>query len=89
MGHLTEETPINPKSKKGKVRAGIARMILDEVEAGKLNAMIVRAADFYGPRARLSFLRLLLPFRKNRKGLWTQSDQSRGWPKKLSLGKEP
>ncbi|WP_163380620.1 NAD-dependent epimerase/dehydratase family protein [Cyclobacterium sp. SYSU L10401] len=56
IGHLTEDTPVNPKSKKGKVRADIAQMILNEVAAGTLQAMIVRAADFYGPDARLSFL---------------------------------
>lgn len=56
VGHLTESTPVNPKSKKGKVRAEIAQMILDEIDAGKLKAIIVRSADFYGPNARLSFL---------------------------------
>jgi nucleoside-diphosphate-sugar epimerase len=56
VGHLTEATPVNPKSKKGKVRAEIARMVLEEVKAGKLKAMIVRAADFYGPDAKLSIL---------------------------------
>ena len=56
VGHLTEETPVNPKSAKGKVRAQIAQLIWDEVSAGNLEAMIVRAADFYGPGAKLSFL---------------------------------
>ena len=56
VGHLTEETPVNPQSKKGKVRAEIAQMILDEISSGQLTAMIVRAADFYGPGAKLSFL---------------------------------
>lgn len=56
VGHLTENTPVNPESQKGKVRAKIAQMILDEIKAGKLTAMIVRAADFYGPGAKLSFL---------------------------------
>jgi nucleoside-diphosphate-sugar epimerase len=56
VGHLTENTPVNPESQKGKVRAKIAQMILDEVKADKLTAMIVRAADFYGPGAKLSFL---------------------------------
>jgi nucleoside-diphosphate-sugar epimerase len=56
VGHLTEISPVNPESKKGKVRAKIAQMILVEVKAGKLTAMIVRAADFYGPGAKLSFL---------------------------------
>ncbi|WP_157370249.1 NAD-dependent epimerase/dehydratase family protein [Aquiflexum balticum] len=31
-------------------------MILDEISSGQLKAMIVRAADFYGPGAKLSFL---------------------------------
>ena len=49
LDHLTEETPINPISKKGKVRAQLVKMIMDEVEKGNLQALIARAADFYGP----------------------------------------
>lgn len=56
VSHLTEESPVNPQSKKGKVRAQIAQMIWNEVSSGGLQAMIVRAADFYGPGAKLSFL---------------------------------
>ena len=48
MGQMTEETPIKPVSKKGKIRAEIAEMLLSEVKAGKLTALIARAADFYG-----------------------------------------
>jgi nucleoside-diphosphate-sugar epimerase len=54
-GPMTEDTPFNPISRKGEVRATIARMLLDEMRAGGLAAMIVRAADFYGPRATQSF----------------------------------
>ena len=46
---MTEETPINPPSKKGKVRAGIHEMIMNRVNEGKLEALIARSADFYGP----------------------------------------
>ena len=46
---MTEETPINPSSKKGMVRAEIAGMIMDEVRKGELTALIARSADFYGP----------------------------------------
>ena len=46
---MTEATPINPVSEKGKIRAQIAQLILDEVKAGKLTALIARSADFYGP----------------------------------------
>ncbi|RYF16668.1 MAG: NAD-dependent epimerase/dehydratase family protein [Comamonadaceae bacterium] len=50
-GVMTEETPFNPASRKGEVRARIATMLLDEMRSGNLQAMIVRAADFYGPGA--------------------------------------
>jgi len=49
VNNLTEETPVNPVSEKGKVRAQIAKMILNEVNAGNLTALIARSADFYGP----------------------------------------
>lgn len=46
---MNEETPINPPSRKGKVRAEIAAKLIDEVKSGALTALIARAADFYGP----------------------------------------
>lgn len=49
--HMTEESKINPSSKKGKVRAEIVSLIMNEVKAGKLTALIARSADFYGPNA--------------------------------------
>jgi len=54
--NLTENSPINPSSKKGLVRRDIAEMILKAVEAGKINALIARAPDFYGPGNQNSFL---------------------------------
>ncbi len=45
----TEESKINPPSKKGKVRAYIAEMLLEEIEEGRIEALIARSADFYGP----------------------------------------
>jgi nucleoside-diphosphate-sugar epimerase len=53
-GQMTEETPFNPISKKGEVRARIAMMLLNEIKNGHVQGMIVRAADFYGPGAKLS-----------------------------------
>jgi nucleoside-diphosphate-sugar epimerase len=53
-GLMTEETPYNPCSRKGEVRARIAAMLMDEVRCGALRGAIVRAADFYGPGAVLS-----------------------------------
>ena len=46
---MTEETAISPASEKGKVRAEIAQMVLNEIKTVKLEALIARAADFYGP----------------------------------------
>jgi nucleoside-diphosphate-sugar epimerase len=54
-GTMKEDTPFNPISKKGEVRAKIATMLLDEMRSGNLQAMIVRSADFYGPGAVQSF----------------------------------
>jgi nucleoside-diphosphate-sugar epimerase len=49
-GKINESTPFNPVSKKGKIRAEIGTMLLNEMKNGSLNAIIARAADFYGPR---------------------------------------
>lgn len=49
LNPMTEETEIQPSSKKGKVREQISQMLMNEVKSGKLQALIARAADFYGP----------------------------------------
>ena len=54
--HMTEESPYNPPSRKGAVRKQIAQMIMDEVKAGRLMALIARSADFYGPGNERSFV---------------------------------
>jgi nucleoside-diphosphate-sugar epimerase len=48
-GPMTEQTPFNPCSRKGAVRARIATTLLDAMHAGQIRAQIVRAADFYYP----------------------------------------
>jgi len=53
-GPMREETPYQPCSRKGEVRARIATTLMEEVRRGELRGMIVRAADFYGPGATLS-----------------------------------
>lgn len=54
--HMTEESPVNPPSKKGQVRKEIAEMLLKAVAEKKLDALIARAPDFYGPENQNSFL---------------------------------
>lgn len=46
---MTEDSPVNPPSAKGRVRAEVARIVLDAIESGHLTAVIARSADFYGP----------------------------------------
>ncbi len=49
LNPITEESPIGPLSKKGKVRAQIAQMVRDATDSGEIQALIARSADFYGP----------------------------------------
>jgi nucleoside-diphosphate-sugar epimerase len=49
---MTEETPINPPSKKGEIRMLVANQIMEQGREGKLTACIARCADFYGPGIR-------------------------------------
>ena len=49
LGDMTESTPINPGSKKGMVRKEILDMLMNEVDAGTLTALVARCADYYGP----------------------------------------
>lgn len=67
VGPMTEETPFNPCSRKGEVRARIATMILEEVAKGTLTSLIARSADFYGPETQNSFLNMMV-FENMKKG---------------------
>ena len=75
-GPMTEDTPFNPCSKKGEIRAQIAATLLNEIKAGGLKAMIARSADFYGPHARTSVPNLLVfdKFAKHAKASWLVND---------------
>ena len=72
LGNMMEETPINPVSKKGKVRAKVAEMITDEFGKGQLMALIARSADFYGPKNDNSALVIMVfdNFKKGKKANW-------------------
>ena len=72
IGHMTEESPINPFSKKGMVRRDIAEMMMNEIKAGKLTGLIARSADFYGPNNEKSFLTEVVykNFKKGKKANW-------------------
>ena len=71
-GWMTEESPIKPDSEKGKVRADLTKMIINEIEQGNLKTIIARAADFYGPNTPLSFVNIMVfeNFKKGKKAQW-------------------
>ena len=69
--HMTENSHVNPSSKKGKVRAEIAQMILNEIENGTLTALIARSADFYGPNANNNITQIIIDnLKKGKKAVW-------------------
>ena len=76
LNGMTEETPINPPSKKGKIRAQVAQMILDEVEQKNLTALIARSADFYGLSIQNTSMlteTVFKPLSSNKKANWMGS----------------
>ncbi len=76
-GVMTEDLPANPSSEKGKVRAQIVQMLMDEIKSGELEAMIVRSADFYGPETPMSFINVMVfdNLIKNKRPQWMVSDK--------------
>ncbi|WP_019988541.1 NAD-dependent epimerase/dehydratase family protein [Rudanella lutea] len=58
--HITEASPMSPTSKKGEVRAAVDRAILDAVEQGRIDAIIARSPDFFGPVKQTSITMTLI-----------------------------
>lgn len=56
----TEETPFAPVGPKGRVRAAMASMVLDELARGDIPVLIARAPEFYGPGRTQSFTNALV-----------------------------
>ncbi len=68
ISHITEESPINPSSKKGKVRAEIDRLILNAINDKKIDAIIARAPDFFGSEKKQNSLLMNLIYDNFKKG---------------------
>ena len=70
--HMTEESPLNPPSKKGKVRLAIVEKIRNAISQKGLKALIARSADFYGPGAKNGILNIMVldPLSKGGKLNW-------------------
>jgi nucleoside-diphosphate-sugar epimerase len=75
-GAMTEETPFNPCSKKGEIRAKVTAALVNEWKSGALTGLIARAADFYGPGTSNGVPNLLVfgPFARKRKASWLVND---------------
>ncbi len=67
-GLMTEEIPYDPCSRKGEVRAKIAEQLQIEMKRGNLQAIIARAADWYGPYATKTSVPQLLVIDRLRRG---------------------
>lgn len=50
-GPMTEDTPLNPCSRKGELRARLNQELLDADRAGKVSVALGRGPDYYGPAA--------------------------------------
>jgi nucleoside-diphosphate-sugar epimerase len=51
---MSEATPPNPCSRKGAIRAQLHESLMEAAQRGLVRAAVGRAADFYGPGARVS-----------------------------------
>jgi nucleoside-diphosphate-sugar epimerase len=71
-GPMMENTPYNPCSVKGEIRAKIATQLIDEAKAGNVRASIARGADFYGTDNQNSFfdMMVLTNYAKKQKAQW-------------------
>jgi nucleoside-diphosphate-sugar epimerase len=50
-GEMTEDLPHTATTRKGKIRAELARMAMEAHEKGRVRVALGRAPDFYGPEA--------------------------------------
>lgn len=73
LNPMTEDTPVNPPSKKGLVRSEIFNMLMNEINAGNIKALITRSADFYGPdtdSTSIITITVIKNFERKKKALW-------------------
>lgn len=76
LNHMTEGSSINPVSEKGKVRAMLNRMLFDAIDKGKINALIARCADYYGPgeiETSMLWQTVIKPLKEGKKANWMGS----------------
>lgn len=73
VNHITENSPISPTSRKGKIRAEVDSLILGNMDKNNLQAIIARAPDFFGGTARQNSIMMNLVYDnlvKSKKAQW-------------------
>jgi nucleoside-diphosphate-sugar epimerase len=55
-GPITEQSPVNPRSHKGELRAKMAEQVMQAHHRGDIRAASLRSSDYYGPGVTLSAL---------------------------------
>jgi nucleoside-diphosphate-sugar epimerase len=72
-GKMKEDSPINPCSKKGEVRAALLELLNSEMKDNKIKALIARSADFYGPYSNsvsMLYIMVISKLMQNKKAQW-------------------
>ncbi len=72
LGNITEESPINPSSKKGAVRAEVDKLILKAIDEKRVEAIIARSPDFFGTEKKQNSMLMNLVYDNFRKGTAAQ-----------------
>ncbi len=67
---LTEETPQNPTTEKGRIRVEMEQLFRSEAEAGRVRTVLLRAGDFFGGKGTGSWFDLVSAS-KISKGVYT------------------
>ena len=73
VNHITENSPISPTSRKGKIRAEVDTLILGNMDKNNLQAIIARAPDFFGGTSRQNSIIMNLVYDnlvKGKKAQW-------------------
>ncbi len=58
--HMTEASPMEPPSQKGKVRKAVLDKLWAANNAGDIQLTVARAADFYGPGVKAGYVNLVI-----------------------------
>jgi nucleoside-diphosphate-sugar epimerase len=67
LNPITENSPVDPPSRKGAIRQQIEDALMDAAANGRIRALIARAPDFFGPIGQNSIL-MALVYQNLRKG---------------------